>query len=366
VNYFDHNATTPIAPEVLSVLHQVETEVFGNPSSIHGPGQRARQCVETARAQVAKLLGCDPREIVFTSGGTEADNLAILGAPEGHVIISAIEHPAVLAAADRRFHSSVVPVNSDGVVSPEDIRAALRPDTVLISVMHANNETGAIQAIPEIAAIAREAGVLFHSDGVQAAGRIPVFVRALDVDMYSISGHKFNAPKGVGALFVRDGVKIQPRQFGGRHERERRAGTENVPGIAALGAAATLAPPDTMALRDHLERSILERIPNTRVNSANAPRTPNTSNIVFPGLEAEALLISLDLAGFAVATGAACSSGAVQASHVLTAMGLSPSEAKSSIRFSLGRGNTREQVDALVGAVERSVTRLRKLSPVDV
>jgi len=365
VNYFDHNASTPIAPEVLDVLQQVQSEVYGNPSSIHSPGQRARQYIEEARAQIARLLNCDPKEIVFTSGGTEADNLAILGVPPGHIITTAIEHPAVLAAAEHRGNSTIVTVSADGVVSPDDIRAALRPDTVLISVMHANNETGAIQPVAEIAAIAHEAGALFHSDGVQATGRIPVDVRALGVDMYSLSGHKFNAPKGVGALYVRDGVKVNARQFGGRHERERRAGTENVPGIAALGSAAALAPPDTLALRDHLEHSILNRIPGTRVNSAAAPRTPNTSNIVFPGLEAEALLISLDLAGFAVATGAACSSGAVRPSHVLTAMGLSASDAKSSIRFSLGRGNTLEQVDALIANVERSVARLRKLSPVD-
>ncbi|MBI4891198.1 MAG: cysteine desulfurase [Acidobacteria bacterium] len=363
MNYFDHNATTPIAPEVLAVLQQVQTECFGNPSSMHALGQRARQEVEKARAQVAALLGCGPKEVVFTSGGTEADNLAVFGAPAGHVITSAIEHPAVLNSVQERGNFSLLPVNRDGLVAPDELRAALRPDTVLVSVMHANNETGVIQPVAELAAIAHEAGALFHSDGVQAAGRIPVDVAALGVDLYSIAGHKFNAPKGVGALFVKEGVKLAQRQFGGRHERERRAGTENVPGIAALGAAAALPRPDTQALRDRLEALVLARIPETRVHGAGAPRTPNTSNISFAGLAADALVIALDLAGFAVATGAACSSGATRPSPILTAMGVPADEAKASIRFSVGRGNTPHQVDALVTALEAAVARLRKLSP---
>ena len=239
MRYFDHNATTPVAPEVLETLARVHAEVFGNPSSIHTPGQQARREVESARAAVARWLGCQAREIVFTSGGTESDNLAILGAPPGHVVTTAIEHPAVLEAARLR-DATFVPPDGQGRVDPDGIRRALRPDTVLVSVMHANNETGVLQPVGEIAAIAREAGVLFHSDGVQAAGRIGVDVQALGVDLYSVSGHKLNAPKGVGALYVREGVKLAPRQVGGRHERDLRAGTENVAGVAALGAAARL------------------------------------------------------------------------------------------------------------------------------
>lgn len=363
MNYFDHNATTPIAPEVLAVLNQVQAEVYGNPSSIHAAGQRARRVVEAARGQVAALLGCGAKEVVFTSGGTEADNLAVLGAPGGHVITSAVEHPAVLSAVEQRGNATVLAVDSSGLVSVEALRAALRPDTVLVSIMHANNETGVVQPIAELAAAAHEAGALFHSDGVQAAGKIGTDVRALGVDLYSIAGHKFNAPKGVGALYVRDGVKLAARQFGGRHERELRAGTENVPGIAALGAAAVLPAAETGALRDLLEQFVLERIGGTRVHGAGALRTPNTSNISFAGVSAESLLIALDLAGFAVATGAACSSGATRPSHVLTAMGIAAEESRSSIRFSLGRGNTREQVDGLLAALERAVARLRKLSP---
>lgn len=356
--YFDNNATTPIAPEVLAVLQQVQAEVYGNPSSIHRAGQEARRCVETARAQVAQLLGCDPKEIVFTSGGTEADNLAIFGAGPGHVVTTAIEHPAVLAAAHAHGDCTVVPVSSDGLVDPDDIRRALRPDTRLVSVMHANNETGAIQTLT------RHEGILLHSDGVQAAGRMPVNVRELGVDLYSITAHKFNGPKGVGALYVRDGVKLAPMFHGGRHERERRAGTENVAGIAALGAAAALPLPNVKALRDRLEQGVLARIPHAIVNSAGAPRMNNTSNIRFEGIEGESLVIALDLAGVAVSTGAACSSGAVHPSHVLTAMGLTPAQAKCSMRFSVGRFNTEQQVDTLLDTLEKAVARLRKLSPV--
>ncbi len=356
--YFDHNATTPIAPEVLAVLQHVQAEVYGNPSSIHRAGQQARQCVETARAQVAQLLGCRPKEIVFTSGGTEADNLAIFGAGPGHIVTTAIEHPAVLAAAHAHGPVTVVPVSPQGLVDPDDIRRALRPDTCLVSIMHANNETGAIQTL------ARHSGVLFHSDGVQAAGRCPVDVHALGVDLYSISAHKLNGPKGAGALYVRDGVTLAPMLHGGRQEGARRAGTENVAGIAALGAAAALPIPNLAPLRDRLEQDILARIPHATVNAGAAPRLNNTSNIIFEGIEAESLVIALDLAGIAVSTGAACSSGAVQPSHVLTAMGLTAAQAKSSIRFSLGRANTADQIDTLLAALEAAVARLRKLSPV--
>lgn len=362
MRYFDCNATAPVAPEALEAMVRAASDVFGNPSSIHMHGQRARQEVEAARAAVAAMLGCEPKEIVFTSGGTEADNLAVLGAPKGHVVTTAIEHPAVLEAARRR-EATFVRADGQGRVDPDEIRRALRPDTVLISVMHANNETGVLQPLEEIAAVAREAGVLFHSDGVQAAGRIAVDVRALGVDLYTVSGHKFGAPKGVGALFVREGVKLEPRQFGGRHERERRAGTENVPGIAALGAAARLPRPDTAPLRDRLEELVEERIANVVVHGAGAPRVPNTANIAFLGVEAEALVIALDLAGFAVSTGAACSSGATRPSHVLAAMGVPPAVSKASVRFSLGRGNTMEDVEAMADVLDSAVARLRKLSP---
>lgn len=379
--YFDHNATTPLSDAVLACVSRVLRDCYGNPSSIHSAGQAARQEVERARAHVAALFHADPQEIVFTSGGTEGDNLAVLGvvrsggAARKHVITSAIEHPAVLGAcmqlAREGAEVTYLKVGSDGVVDPDDVRRALRPETVLISVMHANNETGAIQPIQEIAAIARAAGVLFHSDGVQAAGRLDTDVQALGVDLYSISAHKLNAPKGSGALFVRKGVKLQPLQFGGRHERERRAGTENVPGIAALGCTAeqlqqrrAIDSVHLAALRYRLESTLLERVPGVSVNSSGASRLANTTSLRFDGIEGEALVIALDLAGFAVSSGAACSSGAVAPSHVLLAMGLTPSEARASIRFSLGQGNNQSQVDELANAVVASVARLRKLSPV--
>lgn len=383
-SYFDHNATTPVSPEVLSAFTQAAAEAFGNPSSIHGYGQRARQQVEAARQEVALWLGCDAKEIVFTSGGTEADNLALYGVmieaqargtAKPHLITDLLEHPAILGTSgdvERRGCAlTVVSATPQGTVDPAAIREALRPDTKLISVMHANNETGAVQPMREVVEIAREAGVLVHSDGVQAAGKLHVNVRELGVDLYSVSGHKIYAPKGIGALYVRDGVKLRPVQYGGRHERERRAGTENVPGIVAMGAAAKWMREHAEAeqqrlqgLRDRLEQRIVSRVPGAFIHSAEVERTPNTTNIAFDGVEGEALVIALDLAGFAVSTGAACSSGAVRPSHVLLAMGLTPAQAKSSIRFSLGRGNTQEQVDALVDAVEASVARLRKLSPV--
>ncbi|HEV8412003.1 MAG TPA: cysteine desulfurase family protein [Bryobacteraceae bacterium] len=368
--YFDHNATTPVSPEVLEAMLPVMTEVYGNASSIHHFGQAARKMLDAARQQVADLLGAEAQEIVFTSGGTEADNLAIFGAAAGgHVITTTFEHPAVLGAAAQLEHT-LVPVDGRGLIDPDEVRAALRPNTKVISVMHANNEVGTIQPIHEIARIAAEAGVALHSDGVQAIGKIPVRVADLGVAMYSISGHKIGAPKGVGALYVRKGTSLKPMMFGGRHERERRAGTENVAGAVALGRAAEWIADHgdaenrrQAALRDRLEQSILERIPDTRVNGAGALRVPNTTNIRFDGIDSDALLIALDLRGFAVSSGAACSSGAPEPSHVLLAMGLSRLEARSSIRFSLGRSNTIEQVDALVEALVESVAHLRRLAP---
>ncbi|MGA2216322.1 MAG: cysteine desulfurase family protein, partial [Bryobacteraceae bacterium] len=350
-----------------------------NASSIHQDGQLAKQHLEAARRETAALLGCEPKELVFTSGGTEADNLGILGAVEAnkvtrkHVITTAIEHPAVLNPC-RELERRGVAVTylrpgPDGVVDPDAVRRALRPETVLVSVMHANNETGTLQPIAEIASIVHQAGALMHSDGVQAAGKIPVDVQALGVDLYSISGHKFYAPKGIGALYVKTGTKLRPIQFGGKHERERRPGTENVPSAVAMAKAAAIArgrlPMESArlgTLRDRLETGILARVPDTGVNGA-VERTPNTTNIYFDGLEGEALVISLDLKGFAVSSGSACSSGAVEPSPVLLAMGLGPERARASLRFSLGASNDAEQVDALSDAVAESAAQLRKLSP---
>ena len=370
--YFDHNATTPVAPEVLRALTDSLAEVCGNASSIHHYGQAAKQRLESARRALASRLGCDPRELVFTSGGTESDNLALFGiarrAPGSPIITSSIEHPAVLNACaqlEREGHPvTYLPVGADGHVDPDDVRHALRPGTCLISVMHANNETGVLQPVAEIAALARAAGVPFHTDAVQTAGRVPVNIPDLGVDLLSVSAHKFSAPKGIGALYVRKGVQLQPLLFGGRHERERRAGTENVPGAAALGAAAALNQNwlDLAPLRDRLESGILHRVPSAHVNGDPRHRLPNTTNIRFDGIEGEAMVIALDLRGYAVSSGSACSSGAVEPSHVLLAMGLSPAAARSSVRFSLGPDNTAEQVEGLLEAVVESVAHLRRIS----
>ncbi len=379
--YFDHNATTPVSQSVLEVLVAALLEVPGNASSIHQDGQLAKQRLEAARREVAALLGCEPKELVFTSGGTEADNLAIMGAVNAivtpfdkHIVTTAIEHPAVLNPCRELYPSGVklsfVAPRPDGVVDPEEIRRAMRPETVLVSVMHANNETGALQPIAEIAEIAHQGRALMHSDGVQAAGKIPVDVEALGVDLYSISGHKFYSTKGIGALYVKNGTRLKSIQFGGKHERERRPGTENVPSAVAMGKAAAMARGSLpleesrlIDLRDRLETGILARVPDSGVNGAGTQRTPNTTNIYFDGLEGEALVISLDLKGFAVSSGSACSSGAVEPSHVLLAMGLTPERARASLRFSLGHSNNEEQVDALIEAVVGSVAQLRKLSP---
>lgn len=370
-HYFDHNATTPVSPEVLAAMLPVMTEVYGNASSVHHFGQAARHKLDDARKRVAQMLGASAEEIVFTSGGTEADNHALFGtARQGHAITTTIEHPAVLGASDQLAGVTKVRVDSRGIVDPDEIRRALRPDTKIISVMHANNELGVIQPIKEIAKIAREAAILMHSDGVQAAGKIGVNVQTLGVDFYAIAGHKFYAPKGVGALYVRKGAEISPLLHGGHHERDRRAGTENVAGAVGLGRAAQWIVEEgagewarEAALRDRLEQAILDRVANAHVNGAGAPRTPNTANIRFDGIDSDALLIALDLRGFAVSSGAACSSGATEPSHVLTAIGLTKEQAKSSIRFSLGRSNTVDDVDALIDAVVLSVAHLRKLAP---
>jgi cysteine desulfurase len=368
--YFDHNATTPVLPEVLEAMAPVLTEVYGNASSIHYFGQMARQRLDDARRTVAAFLGAAPEEIVFTSGGTEGDNLAVFGVARGaHVVTTTIEHSAVLAASAQQADVTRVPVDACGMVDPEEIRRAIRPDTKLVTVMHVNNELGSIQPLAEIAAIAHEVGVLFHSDGVQAAGKLRIDVRALGVDLYTISGHKFYAPKGSAALYVRKGVDIQKLQHGGHHEHDRRAGTENVAGAVALARAAQVFMETGAAecervrqLRDRLEQGVLARIQGTHVNGPQV-RTPNVTNIRFDGIDSEPLMIALDMRGFAVSSGSACLSGASEPSHVLTAIGLSKEQGRSSVRFSLGRSNDVAQVDALIEALVECVAHLRKLAP---
>jgi cysteine desulfurase len=380
--YLDHNATTAVDPAVLDAMLPYFSSDFGNASSIHTFGQRARAAVETAREQVAALLNARPQEIVFTSGGTESDNHAIFGVaqallpvhPGTHIITTTIEHEAVLNACQDLEKQEVVvtylPVNREGLINLDDLRHALRPETVLISVMHANNELGTIQSLSDIGRIAAEADVYFHTDAVQSAGKIPVDVKALQLDLLSLSGHKFYAPKGIGALFIKSGTRLRQLLYGGHHQRGFRPGTENVAGIVGLGKAAELArlslekdAARISRLRDTLEHGILARVPDSRVNSANIPRTPNTTNILFPGLEGEALVIALDLKGLACSTGAACSSGAVEPSHVLTAIGLTASEARASIRFSLGRHTTESEITAALELIPAAVSHLRKLSP---
>jgi len=374
--YFDNSATTPILPEVLAAMQPYFAEQFGNASSIHHHGQETRAAVERARASVAALLSCRAPEIVFTSGGTEADNLALFGTVNAgdHVVTSTIEHHAVLNSCkhleDEGCELTYVPVDGSGRVDPDDVRRALRPNTRLISVMMANNETGVLQPVEEIGRIAAEADVYFHTDAVQAAGKLPIDVEKIGCDLLTISGHKIHAPQGVGALYVRKGTKLSPMLFGGRHERSRRAGTENVPGIVALGKAAELAKQGLCrgedqklaALRDRLESALL-RIESTGVNGAEAPRIPNIVNVYFAGIEGEALVIALDLKGLAVSTGAACSSGAIEPSHVLMAMGASPERARANLRFSLGKQNTDEELDFAIALVPETAARLRELSP---
>jgi cysteine desulfurase len=375
--YFDNSATTPVLPEVFEAMRPYFSEHFGNASSIHHHGQETRAAVERARESVASLLGCRPAEVVFTSGGTEADNLAIFGIarPGDHVVTSTIEHHAVLNACKHLeeigCEVSYVPVDSRGLVDPQDVRRSLRPSTTLISVMMANNETGVLQPVEEIGRIAAEADVYFHTDAVQAAGKVGIDVHAIACDLLSISGHKLHAPQGVGALYIRKGTALEPMLYGGRHERSRRAGTENVPGIVGLGKAAELARAKLQCgeglepMRDRLERLLLP-IEAAGVNGAGAPRVPQTSSIYFDGLDGESLVIALDLKGLAVSTGAACSSGAIEPSHVLTAMGLSPDRARASVRFSLGQQNTMEEVEFAGALVQEAVARLRELSPAAV
>ena len=373
----DANATTPVLPEVVEAMRPFWTEAFGNASSIHQQGQQARAAVERARESVAALLGCRAAEVVFTSGGTESDNLALFGtlAPGDHLIASSMEHSAVMQAAEalagRGVEVSFLPATGQGVVEPSALQAALRPNTRLVSVMLANNETGVIQPVRELAELSHAAGALFHSDAIQAAGKLAIDVKALGCDLLSISGHKMYAPQGVGALFVRRNVRLRPIFFGGNHERGRRPGTENVAGIAGLGKAAELArawlangeQQALAALRDRLEQGILAQVEEAGVNGAGATRVANTSNLYFDHVEAEALVIALDLKGLAVSGGSACQSGSTEPSHVLTAMGLSVARARASVRISLSRMTTGDEVDCALALVPAAVARLRKLAP---
>ena len=378
--YLDYNATTPLAPEVVDAVVAATRDLFGNASSVHHFGQQAKAALDSARSAVAALLGGDPSEVVFTSGGTEADNMAIRGAAEAaeatgrrHLVASAIEHEAVLntlkALARRGWRTTLVPVDQSGIVSPDRVREALTNETALVSVMHANNEIGTIQPIAEIAAAAHERGALMHTDAVQSAGKTPLDVTALGADLVAISGHKLNGPKGAGALWVRRGTRMMPILTGGKHERSRRAGTENVPALVGFGVAAQLAHRKLTseavrlaALRDRLEARVLETVPGTAVNGARDSRVPNTTNISFDRVEAESLLIALDLEGIAVSTGSACSSGTLEPSHVLRAMGLPTHRTQNSLRFSLGLFSTDADVDRVVAVLPGLVDKLRNLT----
>ena len=375
--YMDANATTPLLPEVFEAMRPYLLERFGNASSVHFYGQQARGAVEQARVRVAALLHCRPAEIVFTSGGTESDNLALFGATKSgdHIITTSIEHHAVLHAAEQLAKCgrevTFLSVDGNGVVDPGDVRRALRPNTRLISVMMANNETGAVQPVEQIGAVAAEAGLQFHTDAVQSAGKLPIKVEEIGCNLLSISGHKIHAPQGTGVLFVRKDTKIEPLFYGGTHERQRRAGTENLAGIVGLGIAAEIAGKSLedgsaqkiAAYRDCLEVEILAHSPDTGVHSGNILRVPNTTNIWFDHLEGEALVIALDLKGLAVSGGSACASGASEPSHVLTAMHVPVDRARASLRFSLSKLTTREDVDYAIEIVPQAAAKLRELSP---
>lgn len=378
--YFDHNATTPVRGEVLQAMLPFFRETFGNPSSVHRFGREAHQALEAARSQVASAIRARPEEIVFTGGGTEADNLALQGAAAAnakkgkHIITSRIEHHAVLRACQflekQGCPVTYLPVGRDGRVGIEDLRAAVRKDTVLITIMAANNETGVLQPIREIGALARERGILFHTDAVQALGKIPIAVDDIPADLVSLSAHKIYGPKGVGALFIRKGTRVQPLVYGGHHEHGKRAGTENVAGIVGFGKACELAASELKEesdrltlLRNRLCSDIGSAIESVLLNGHPAERLPNTLNLSFAYVEGEAIVLGMDMQGVAVATGSACTSGTLEPSHVLTAMGVEPALAQGSIRFSLGRDNTLEDLAFAVPALAEVVARLRAMSP---
>lgn len=378
--YLDHNATTPLHPEVLEAMLPYYKEAFGNPSTIYSFGQETRKATDEARETVANLIGASPEEIIFTSGGTEADNLALKGVTAAlekkgkHIVASSIEHHAVLSTLKylekRGYKVSFLPVDEHGFLDPGEVEEAITSQTVLISVMHANNEVGTIEPISEIGEIAQKAGIYLHTDAVQTIGKIKVNVDDLKVDLLSLSAHKFYGPKGVGALYVRKGTRIYPLLHGGYQERRRRAGTENVAGIVGLGKAAEIAPKEMVQqsrresnLRDRLEKMIRENINHCQLNGHPTQRLPNTLNISFEFIEGESLILNLDLKGIAASTGSACTSGSLESSHVLMAMGVAPEIAQGSIRFSLGRDNRKEDIDYTVENLVEIVTRLREMSP---
>jgi len=378
--YLDHAATTRVRPEVAEAMVKYMVEGYGNPSSVHGWGRVAREAMEQARVQVAGLLGCRPLEVVFTSGGTEADNLALIGAARmgerqgrNHLITSQIEHHAVLHTCEyleeHGFEVTYLPVDGDGLVEPADVKAALKPATAIVSIMHGNNEIGTIEPIGEIGAVCREAGVLFHTDAVQSAGKIPIDVVDMNIDLLALSAHKMYGPKGVGALYVRRGVRLEPVQHGGAHERKLRPGTENVPGIVGLGVASELAVAELPETRGHLEAmrdGLLDgllALPNTRLNGHRTKRLPHNVNVSFRDVEGESILLALDMFGIAASTGSACTSGSLSASHVLLALGLSHQDAQGSIRMSLGRENSPEDIEYVLGRMGPVIDRLRLMSP---
>ncbi len=378
--YLDHNATTPVHPEVRKAVDPYLADQFGNPSSIHWAGRDVRKGVEDARQEIASFFGCQPLEVVFTSSGTESDNLAIKGiayrpgCAGKHIVTSQVEHPAVMNTCrfleKQGFRVTYVPVNRYGIVEPEVVRNALKVDTILVSIMYANNETGAVMPIPEIGEIVREGGILMHTDAVQAAGKIPIDFGTLPVDLLTFSGHKVNALKGTGGLILRKGIEIEAMTHGGHQERGRRGGTENVAGIVAMGKAFQLLregmeeeTAETRRLRDRFEKGLFDRIPELVLNGHPTQRLPNTVNISFRFVEGEAMLLNLDMLGIACSSGSACTSGSLEASPILLAMGADPTDAQGALRFSLGRGNTDEEIDYAVDAIEAVVTKLRALSP---
>jgi len=378
--YLDHNATTPVHPEVAAAVQPFLGELFGNPSSIHWAGREVRKAVEDARAQVAAFYGCRPLEVVFTSSGTEADNLALKGVAYlpgnagKHIITSQVEHPAIRNACrfleSQGFRVTYVPVDRQGIVDPDSVRDAMTKDTVLVSIMAANNETGCIMPVEEIGAIARERGVLMHTDAVQATGKVPISWEKLPVDLLTFSGHKVNALKGAGGLLVRKGIELAPVIHGGHQERGRRGGTENVVGIVAMGKAFSLLSENMEAevaqvrrLRDAFERALFERIPEIVRNGHPVRRLPNTVNLSFRFVEGEALLLNLDMMGVACSSGSACTSGSLEASPILLAMGADPTDSQGALRFSFGRGNTEEDVAYAVDCIETVVGKLRAMSP---
>ena len=375
--YLDHNASTPVHPDVIQAMLPYFGERFGNPSSVHGFGREARDGMETAREQVSRFLKVRKEEIVFTSGGTESDNMAIKGIAHarrrGHIITSQIEHHAVLRTCENLeesgFEVTYLPVDGYGMVDPEDVRRAIRPDTILVTLMHANSEAGTIQPMREIGRITRERGIPLHVDGVQTVGKVPVDVDAFGIDLLSFSGHKIYGPKGVGGLYIRRGTKMVSVQHGGEHERSRRAGTENVAGIVGLGAAVEIRGREMTAegvrlsaLRDRLWDEVRARIPEVRLNGHPTERLPGTCNLCFRGVESESIVLGLDLKGIGVSAGSACTSGNVEPSYVLVAMGVPVEWAMGAVRSSLGRGTSREDIDYVVESIEPLVAKLRSLS----